>query len=322
MRSVARRSIATLSGVLVCAACLSNAPPDKLDTSASAGASVGGASVTAEGGGAGTSLGGSITAGSSGNASAGTLSDAGTSSGGKPSTPPQGGQSGTTNDTGGNGGEPPIVIDPSKRQLVSVDGFVKGSTNGFGIEGQWVSYGAPTAQVTPNFSGLQVCVKGNYPRVPDSSQWAAYWGGGIALILRQDGKGGSRVYDAEQHQFAGLEMTISGSEIPHELRLKFKESGSVDNYCTAFKNVKSGDRVRLMVADVTKDCWNAGGAHVNAKNLEHFQLQVFPELGADIKMDLCLTDINVVPSDLGGGGNSGAGGDGGASGLGGAAGAN
>src|SRR5206468_3852738 len=119
-----------------------------------------------------------------------------------------------------------------------------GSTNGFGIQGSWGLFHATTATITPDYNGTNVCVQASYPKVPDASQWSTYWGGGISLVLSSNTVGGAAVqYDAPAHQFAGLDMTISGAQIPHEIRLKFKMVGSNDTYCKAISNAKSGDRV-------------------------------------------------------------------------------
>jgi hypothetical protein len=206
-----------------------------------------------------------------------------------------------------------FVVDKTKPDLLTVGGQVLESTNGFGVQGTWLAFHADTAQVTGSFVGTNVCVQGTFPKVPNDTQWPAFWGGGLSLILSSPSAGGLAVpYDAPAHQFAGVAVTITGPTIPHEIRLKYKQFGSNDSYCKTFFNVKSGDRLRVLVSEVKKECWNPGGAHVVATNLEHFELHVWPELAGDVPMDLCLSNLSVIAvGDEGAGGASGAGGSGG-----------
>lgn len=264
---------------------------------------------------AGASQGGATSNGGATNSSGAPNEEAGAPAAGAATA----GSAGLDNGAGGGSAGAPFVVDKTKPALISVGGQVLSSTNGFGIQGTWVDFHADTAQVTGSFVGTNVCVTGSYPKVPNDQQWPTYWGGGISLILSSDSPGGVAVpYDAATHDFAGVDVTVTGTSIPHEIRLKYKQIGTNDSYCKAFLNVKSGDRLRLLVSEATRDCWNPGGAKVDPKNLEHFELHVWPELAGDVQMNLCLENLSVVAaSDLGAGGAGGMGGTGGTGGSGG-----
>lgn len=274
---------------------------------------------------AGAPAGGAASAGAGGtsNTAGATSTEAGSGSEHEAGTGGTGGDIEPVAGSGGTGGlgvAGAFTVDKSKPDLITVGGQVLGATNGFGVQGNWLVFHADTAQVTGSFTGTNVCAQGSYPKVPNNDAWPTFWGGGISLILSSSSVGGAAErYDAPAHQFAGVAMTVTGSAIPHEIRLKYKQIGSNDSYCKAFIDVKSGDRLRVLVSEVTRDCWNPGGAHVDAKNLEHFELHVWPELAGDLTMDLCLSDMKVIATgEEGTGGSGGAGGAGGSGGSGGA----
>jgi len=250
--------------------------------------------------------GGAATAGSSGTggASVGGAGGAGGTGGGTDS----GGSSGTSG-TAGSGGSP--IADPcahtgpqTKTDLTPTNGRVECATNDFGIEGDWKINSADPALITSAFTGSMVCANGTIAQVVATTtsggepDFGRYWGGGIALIMHNEGAGFlAQPYNATANGLTGIsvKITAGAKPIPAQMRFKFKMTTSNESYCIEVDGATSGQTVTLHTRDAKHNCWMPDTTStLDPTTIENYEVQVVSQTSMAVPFDFCLSEITAL----------------------------
>ncbi len=257
------------------------------DTSSTTGGT-GGSDTSVAGGGAS----GATTSGGAGGASAGTsgaTSSAGTSGVG----------GGTVDDMCTHTGA------RTQTSLTPTDGRLTCATNDFGIEGDWKLNSSDPQLMTVDFTGSNVCGKGQIAQVIATAtsngapDYGRYWGGGLAFAMHTEVAGGtSEPYDALSNGLGGISVTIAGATIPAEMRFKFKMFGSNENYCKEVMGATSGQTITLNTGDAVHNCWAPDNAStLDVTNIENYEVQVVSQTTENVPFDFCLSNITAIPAN-------------------------
>ena len=119
------------------------------------------------------------------------------------------------------------------------------------------------AQVTDEAGGVDCDASAAETEV-GACQWSAQWGAGIGLNLNETGEmedGSESVkstWDALAHSVAGFKFTASGMAPGATLRVKIKNAGSDEDFCSEFQIVP-GTEVQVAWADFVHKCWGGDG---------------------------------------------------------------
>jgi len=259
------------------------------DNSSAAG--TGGSDASSAGSG---SIGGDTSSGGSGTGGA----SAGTAGGGA--------SAGTTGVAGSTATDPCAHTGARTRtDLTPTSGRVECATNDFGIEGDWKLNSSDPPLMTTDFTGSNVCGKGQIAQVIATAtsngapDYGRYWGGGLAFALHTESAGAiSEVYNASTNGFGGISLTISGATIPAEMRFKFKMFGSNENYCKEVKGATSGQIITLNTGDAVHNCWAPDSTStLDVTSLENYEVQVVSQTTGNVPFDFCLTNITAIPAN-------------------------
>ncbi len=265
-------------------------------------------STGATGGDTSTATGGT---GGSDSSTAGTVSTGGdtTSAGSGGASAGSGGSGATAGSTSTGGG---TTVDMcahtgarTQTNLTPTDGRLTCATNDFGIEGDWKLNSSDPQLMTVDFTGSNVCGKGQIAQVIATAtsngapDYGRYWGGGLAFALHTESAGGtSEPYDATTNGLGGISATISGATIPAEMRFKFKMFGSTENYCKEVMGATSGQTITLMTGDAVHNCWAPDNTMtLDATSLENYEVQVVSQTTANVPFDFCLTNISAIAAN-------------------------
>ena len=243
------------------------------------------------------------TAGSSGSGG----SSGGGGAGGASGTGGAGGTGVGTGGGSGSGGSPTVDLCThtgarTKTDLTPTDGRVECATNDFGIEGDWKLNSSDPDLMSTTFTGSLVCGKGQIAQVvatPTSNgapDFGRYWGGGIAFVMHNEGKGFvAEPYNATANGLAGISVKISGATIPAEMRFKFKMIGINDSFCAEVKNPTSGQTITLHTGDAVHDCWAPDNTlTLDATMIENYEVEVVSQTTMAVPFDFCLTEITAL----------------------------
>jgi hypothetical protein len=214
--------------------------------------------------------------------------------------------------------------------VVAADsGWVDSDTNSLGVQGGWYAIGSEgTADLAPaagapltNAGDGTLCVSGVAPQVVDGDT-VTYFGAGIGFDLCASGADetpaqvqyavGDCPYNPDlASQLLGISFSLSGSDVPSELRVVFKEAGRDES---AYVLAGPGENVALVA--------NAGVAHdpdappVNRAAITAIYFLVPAAEDAPTPFDFCISDVALLlPATTGAAGAGGAGGAGGAAGA-------
>jgi len=115
------------------------------------------------------------------------------------------------------------------------------------------------AQVTDEAGGVDCDASAAETEV-GACQWSAQWGAGIGLNLSETGGEESvkSTWDALAHSAAGFKFTASGMAPGATLRVKIKNAGSDEDFCSEFQIVP-GTEVTVAWADFVHKCWGGDG---------------------------------------------------------------
>ncbi len=246
--------------------------------------------------------------GSAGNdGTAATSGSGGASAGGTSGASNVGGGSGGTGGSGGSGGSPTVDMcahsgPRTRTDLTPTNGRVECATNDFGVEGDWKINSADPALITSGFTGSMVCANGTIAQVgatPTSGgqpDFGRYWGGGIALVMHNEGAGFlADPYNATANGLTGISVKMSGATIPAEMRFKFKMIGINDSYCSEVKTPTSGQTIVLHTGDAVHNCWAPDSAStLDVTMIENYEVQVVSQTTMAVPFDFCLTEIKAL----------------------------
>jgi len=114
-------------------------------------------------------------------------------------------------------------------------------------------------QVTDE-TGAMDCNASDPEDTPGACQWGAQWGAGIGLNLNETGGEESvkSTWDALANGVAGFKFTASGMAPGATLRVKIKNAGSDEDFCSEFQIVP-GTEVEVAWADFEHMCWGSDG---------------------------------------------------------------
>jgi hypothetical protein len=114
-------------------------------------------------------------------------------------------------------------------------------------------------QVTDE-TGAVDCSASDPEDMAGACQWSAQWGAGIGLNLNETGGEDSMksTWDALAHNVAGFKFTASGMAPGATLRVKIKNAGSDEDFCSEFQIVP-GTEVEVAWADFEHMCWGSAG---------------------------------------------------------------
>jgi hypothetical protein len=124
------------------------------------------------------------------------------------------------------------------------------------------------------------------PDLGDIEGYSTYWGGGIGLNLNESGGDDSvkKPWNATKAAVTGIEFIVSGTAGGADVRLKatVQDDPSTEdvneelenNYCVSVKDELSAGVVQVDLANITQDCWNAGGDPVDPTRLMALQWQI------------------------------------------------
>jgi hypothetical protein len=208
-------------------------------------------------------------------------------------------------------------------------GWVDSDTNSLGVQGGWYTIGSEgTADLAPaagapltNAGDGTLCVSGVAPQVVDGDT-ATYFGAGIGFDLCVSGADetpaqtqytlGDCPYNPDlASQLLGIAFSLSGSDVPSELRVVFKEAGRDES---AYVLATPGENVALVGdASVAHD---PDAPPVNRTAIEAIYFLVPGTEDAPTTFDFCVSDVALlVPATTGMAGAGGVGGAGGAAGA-------
>jgi hypothetical protein len=277
----------------------------------------GGASEGGTGGESGAPGGGSSGEGGVGNTSGAAGAGAVSGNGG---TSGAGGSGGTAGTAGLNCGATTgleLVPAPAENETAWVDR----DANCLGIEGAifTVEDGVGSDIYFTSRNG-RLCMAGHAEQVVGGN-FATYWGVFVSIQLNNVG-GNAMTYDADANNVDGFKFTLSGDNVPAEIRPRFRVDGSGTEYC---KQICESGTQSILLSDARASCWTGTtGATPNHQNLTLLEFQIPSNATADVTFDFCIDDIIAIQDNANVGnpgcGSGGSGGTGGTSGTGGTAG--
>ncbi len=192
------------------------------------------------------------------------------------------------------------VAEPDLRlSVVSADGWVDGSSNDVGIQGDWHTYGDTVSTFAPRsepfFSGGSVCLSGLIPPYADEPD---VWGAGLSLNLNVTAPGQPPgAWDATEHDVRGFSFTLAG-ENPPLVQVNYPVVGQADGtiYCFEERDVDPNTHASSVDFEQTRyNCWDGDdGPNPDETNLRAFQVQVLPHDTEYVEFDFCLEDVAAV----------------------------
>jgi hypothetical protein len=229
------------------------------------------------------------------------------------------GSGGTAGSAGGLncGGSVGLELVPSPGEGDTA--WVDRDTNCLGIEGAvyHVEDGAGSDVYFTSRNG-RICIAGHSEQVV-GNDFATYWGVFVSIQLNNQ-NGNASPYDADENGVDGFEFTLSGDDLPPEIRPRYRVDGSGTEYC---KQVCATGTQSLLLSDAHASCWNGtSGATPNRTNLTLLEFHIPSSASGDVTFDFCIDDIIAIKDDtnVGNPGTCGSGGAGGAGGTGGTSG--
>ncbi len=181
-------------------------------------------------------------------------------------------------------------------ELVSADGWVDGSTNDVGIQGDWHTYGDDVSTYAPRsepfFEGGSVCISGV---VPPYAEEPDVWGAGLSLNINVAAPGQQPgAWDATVHDVRGFSFTLVGQNPPY-VQVNYPVVGQADGtvYCVEERAVEPDTHTFSIDFEQTRyNCWEGeDGPHPDETKLRAFQVQVLPHDSEYVEFDFCLEDV-------------------------------
>jgi len=294
---------------------------------AGSGAVSGTGGTNAGGAGSGGTSGAGATSGAggagAGGAGAGGAGAGGTNAGGA-------GAGGTGNGGAGSGGggtagcanSPGLELIPAPGQVTNT-GWVDRDTNCINVEGSvYLQKDVAASNIYSTSMNGHVCVAGHVEQVVNND-FATQWG--VVVVFQLNNVGGNALpYDATPNGIDGFKFTLSGANIPSEIRPRYRVDGSAAEYC---RQICATGTQSILFSDAHPSCWTGGNsATPNTTQLTLIEFHIPSRTSGDVTFDFCIDDVTAItdsvsvgnPGTCGGGGSGGAGGAGGTGGTGGA----
>jgi hypothetical protein len=273
-------------------------------TSGTAGS--GGSGATAGSGGSGNAGSGGTggASGSSGSSGAGGSSagagGGGGSSGASGGPSGSGGSSGSSGSSGSGGSAGSCGVGQGL-ELVPAPGddagtgWIDRSTNCVGVQGavySWHDQGG--SEITISDADGRICVEGFAAEILDED-FETYWGSVVSIHLNHPGGGGSpAAYNASTYGIDGFEFTLTGSDIPAELRPRVTVANSTE-YC---KQVCASGDQSLLFSEAHPECWSDEFSSTpGLTQLMTLEFHVPSVRGDDVTFDFCIEDITAILDD-------------------------
>jgi len=236
----------------------------------------GGTGGSVESGGSGGSLGGSGGSGTGG-------STGGTGTGGT-------GTGGTAGGLTCGAGEGKALVIEAGEDAQSA--WIDASGNCFGVQGAlYPSVDEVGSSMAITDTAGRICVSGVAVQVL-SDDFANYWGARLVVQLNNDGSATALPYDAVSHGLDGLRFTLTGSNIPDELRPTFYNSASATQYC---KRVCASGSQSILISEAHVDCWEGTtGSVPTGTTLERLEFSIPSNALADVPFDFCIEGLAVI----------------------------
>ena len=195
--------------------------------------------------------------------------------------------------------EMPVGTGPN---LVVVDSWVDGATNGVEIQGAFFTYQDPTTRtiITPaaGGTGSGYCVSGTSAEVLDMN-FSSTWGAVAALNLSQEaGSDAVGSYDATAHGVVGFGFDIVG-DTSSALRFVVKQYMVHDGFCV--NNVPDcgmGCSVEYRLDELTQNCWTAGGPSPNPASISALEWQITTKAGSETPFDYCIENLHALMGEI------------------------
>ncbi len=253
-------------------------------------------------GGTGGTTGG--TGGTGGTAGMGPVSGAGGTagkggSGGKAGTGGTGGKAGSGGAAGSGGkscGVGEGLALTSEPGTAGVTGWIEGDNNCVGIQGAvQVSMDLEGSSITLTETDGQICVSGHAEQVV-SGNFEDYWGTFVSIQLNNPGTGVANPYDSTTYGVDGFSFTLSGEDVPVEIRPTLIVNGSTAQYC---KRICAEGDQSMLLSEANLDCWDGtAGATPSATALTILRFAIPSIETADVTFDFCIDELAAITDNV------------------------
>lgn len=259
------------------------------------GSASGGDGNTGALGGTSSGTGGDVSSGGSGaidsGGSGGTLGGSGGTGGSNGGTGTGG--SGTGGSGGGltcGAGEGTDLVIEAGEETQSA--WIDASGNCFGVQGAlFAAVDEVGSSMTITDTNGRICVQGVATQVL-GEDFADYWGARLVIQLNNDGAGTALPYNAVSHGLDGIRFTLTGTDVPDEIRPTFFNSGSASMYC---KRVCASGSQSILLSEAHLDCWEGTtGSTPTGTTLERLEFSIPSSSAGDVSFDFCVEDLAVI----------------------------
>jgi len=168
-------------------------------------------------------------------------------------------------------------------------GWVDASTNCMGVSGAvYLTHDDVGSSIVASTFAGHICVSGHAEQAVASD--AAYWGATISIQLNNPTNGDTpQMYNALGYGVGGYKFTLSGANVPSEIRPTFRIFGNDTNYC---KRVCASGTQSALFSEGEAGCWDGHtGALQSGVGLSMLEFAIPSSASGDVPFDFCIDDI-------------------------------
>jgi hypothetical protein len=181
------------------------------------------------------------------------------------------------------------------RGSAGATGWIGGETNCVGIQGAVQTLNDTSGStITLDLAELDaghICVSGHAEQVL-GGDFANDWGASIDVQLNNPGTGYAYPYDASTYGVDGFAFTLSGTDVPAEVRSELIVDSAQTQYC---KRICASGSQSILVTQAHEECWTGDtGLTPSATSLYYLRFLLPASADGDVTFDFCIDSLAAI----------------------------
>jgi hypothetical protein len=151
------------------------------------------------------------------------------------------------------------------------------------------------SSITLTETNGKICVSGHAEQVV-GEDFDAYWGAFVSIQLNNPGTGVANPYNSTTYGVDGFEFTLTGEDIPVEIRPTLVVNGSTTQYC---KRICDSGVQSMLLSQAHADCWEGDtGATPSATALTFLRFAIPSIEAGDVTFDFCIDELAAITDNV------------------------